>query len=106
MNFLIFLLASYGLTNIITSGKIFGGFRAFVNTHSESLGYFIKCPMCIGFWIGALLAILGGFRLIDRNAWTNQVAADVANAIVAGAAASGACWIARVILHRLDEDSL
>jgi len=42
-----FILAAYGLTQLLCYGKIFGKIRPD--------GYFWTCPMCIGFWVGVFL---------------------------------------------------
>lgn len=49
MNFLLFLFICYGLTQILTSGKIFDSIRP---KH-----YYFHCPMCIGFAVGILVFI-------------------------------------------------
>jgi hypothetical protein len=58
MDILILLLASVGAAQIITRGKIFAGIR-------EYLGYpFLKCSMCVGWWIGFLFYFL--FHFVSR----------------------------------------
>jgi hypothetical protein len=46
-----FVLAAFGLTNIIAYGKIFDPVRP---SKSFMKGFFY-CPMCLGFWAGAFL---------------------------------------------------
>ena len=48
MILLIFVFACYGMTLILVYGKIFDGIRP---SH-----HFWHCPMCIGFWVGAIFA--------------------------------------------------
>jgi hypothetical protein len=98
MQLLIFLLASYGVTNIVTSGKIFEWLRKLLDRRSKVLGYWIKCPMCMGLWVGTVWCLLGLGPGSHLSRWM-----DVA---VAGTVASGWCWIARVVLARLGEDAL
>lgn len=52
MNFIIFLLSSYGLTQILVYGKIFEKVREKINL------YLTKCPMCMGTYVGFLNFIL------------------------------------------------
>jgi hypothetical protein len=53
MDFLIFILSCYGMTMIIVYSKIFEGIREKINSYNkELLSYMIKCPMCMGFWVG------------------------------------------------------
>lgn len=49
MSFLFFILICYGMTQILTLGKIFEAIRP---KH-----HFFHCPMCVGFWIGILVFI-------------------------------------------------
>ena len=56
MNLLYFVLASFGLTQILVYGKIFEGIRP----SRERFKGFFHCPMCVGFWTGALLFGLNG----------------------------------------------
>tara|TARA_Y100000592_G_C5479941_1_gene324730 strand:+ start:5885 stop:6229 length:345 start_codon:yes stop_codon:yes gene_type:complete len=53
MEILYFILCSYGLTQILVYSKIFEKIRP---RH-----YFFHCPMCVGFWVGALLVLLNPF---------------------------------------------
>lgn len=59
MTLLIFILACFGLTQILVYGKIFDDIRP---EH-----HFFHCPMCIGFWTGILFGIpiilFGGFGI-------------------------------------------
>ena len=54
---LTFILACYGMTMIAVYGRIFEAIRP---KH-----HFFKCPMCMGFWIGAINAIC--FFNLDIN---------------------------------------
>ena len=49
MELLTFILACYGMTMIAVYGKIFDAIRPSY--------HFFKCPMCMGFWVGAINAI-------------------------------------------------
>lgn len=85
-------LANVGLTTILTQGRIFKPIR-------DRLGWkFLCCPLCVGFWAGVGLSLLGLslFRtpLLPLNAFFN------------GLAASGVCWIAYVVLTYLGGDKL
>ena len=45
---ILFLVASWGATQVLTVGRVFNAIRPNY--------YFFKCPMCIGFWVGAALS--------------------------------------------------
>ncbi len=63
---LFFILACYGLTNILVYGSIFSCIRP-----KEGLwGELFKCPMCMGFhvgWFVALMIKLSNLISIDPN---------------------------------------
>jgi len=63
---LFFILACYGLTNILVYGSILSCVRP-----KEGLwGELFKCPMCMGFhvgWLVALLIKLSNITSIDPN---------------------------------------
>jgi len=64
MNLLLFILSSYGLTQILCYGKIFNSWRP----TTGKLGELFSCSMCMGFWAGVLLGILDPFiKLFDLS---------------------------------------
>jgi hypothetical protein len=98
MSLLLFLLACYGVTNIVTAGKIFAPLRAALERWAPAAGYWIRCPMCFGFAVGIFWAACG--------LWLETRAILPLDWLAAGAVSSGWCWAIRVILHRLGEDAL
>jgi len=95
---LVFLLASYGVTNIITMSRLLRGLRSWLASRSEMAGHWIACPMCVGVPVGIGWSLVGLRLTSDLGA--------LGEAAVAGAVSSGWCWIVRVALHRLGEDTL
>jgi hypothetical protein len=86
MELLLGILLSYGITNIVTQGSIFYSTREWFGSRihkSKICSFFYKllnCPMCFGFWAGALAGIfLGPFI------WWNI--------LFNGALYSGTTWI-------------
>lgn len=90
MSLLVAILVSYGITMIVTQGSIFYSFREWFAIEfqknsklSKVYGWVYKllnCPMCFGFWAGALVGVfLGPFV-----AW---------NLIFNGALYSGTTWL-------------
>jgi len=57
MELVTFILAAYGLTQIVVYGKIFNKIRP----SKGKLGELFKCPMCMGFHVGWVLMILSPF---------------------------------------------
>jgi hypothetical protein len=90
MNFLIAILVAYGITNIVTQGSIFYSFREWFATQMVKNGKLSKvygsiykllnCPMCFGFWVGAVIGCFMG----PFSGW---------NIIFNGALYSGTTWI-------------
>lgn len=68
----IYILLVYGITNIVVQGSIFDGFKSFledkvIESNTRYIKVFlnrfitlINCPMCSGFWIGAIIGLLYG----------------------------------------------
>lgn len=86
MELLIGILLAYGITNIVTQSSLFYPLRKWFecNIHENKIYMFlyklITCPMCFGFWAGALTGIfLGPFP------WWNI--------IFNGAMYSGTTWL-------------
>jgi hypothetical protein len=94
----LFLLASSGLTHIVTISRLFRGVRAWIAKRSASAGHWICCPMCIGVPVGAGWS-LAGLGPGSGLGWAGD-------AVAAAFVSSGWCWMVRVVLHRLGEDEL
>ena len=57
MDFLYWVLASFGITTIISVSKIFKPVREFIGAKSKFLGELLACSMCTGFWVGVFLSL-------------------------------------------------
>lgn len=58
IDFIIFLLASIGLTFIVTQFYIFKNIREYIKRKSIFFGKLIHCPACFGFYSGFFIKIL------------------------------------------------
>ena len=78
MDFIVYILCAYGLTQIITFSVLLEQLRP---DH-----HFFHCPMCIGFWVGLLLLLL--------NPFTELFTFDVSlvNAFLLGCLSSGTSY--------------
>ena len=78
MYLLYFVLIAYGFTQILVYASLFDRIRP---SH-----HFFHCPMCIGFWVGALLLLL--------NPFTELFTFDVSliNAFLMGCLSSGTSY--------------
>lgn len=96
----VFILVTFGITNIVTLGKIFEPIRR--RTREDSwVGTLIRCPMCFGFWVG-LLVSLAGLRVTPDL----LVLAPYSSHVLDGGIGSGSTWAVHVILCRLGSDDL
>ena len=57
MEFLLWILVSFGITTILSISKIFKPVREYVKNKSAFWGDMLACSMCTGFWVGAFLCI-------------------------------------------------
>ena len=86
-NLLIFTLAVYAITFIITKGSIFDKIRP--------SGELWSCPLCLGFYIGASLFLVFtalGLKLIDTPYKDNTIAI-VFCCFIFGAVGSGISYL-------------
>ena len=49
-----FVLAAYGMTQILVYGSILNPIRP----KKGKLGELFECPMCMGFWVGVFLCVI------------------------------------------------
>jgi hypothetical protein len=63
MNLLFFVLAAYGLTQILVYGSIFNKIRP-TKEYAFGMGELFHCPMCMGFWVGLFLWAINPFTLL------------------------------------------
>tara|TARA_A100001391_G_C4834070_1_gene215019 strand:+ start:99 stop:407 length:309 start_codon:yes stop_codon:yes gene_type:complete len=78
-----FILASFGMTQILVYGSIFNSVRP----PKEKYAGFFHCPMCLGFWVGVFL--------LGINAYTELFTYDlnIANALLLGCISSGTSYV-------------
>lgn len=55
IEFLMFLFAGIGITNIVVNASILDSPRDFIISHSLLFGKLVTCMLCTGFWVGILL---------------------------------------------------
>ena len=83
MNLLLYVLAAYGLTQILVYGRIFNRIRP---SH-----HFFHCPMCMGWWVGLFLWAI--------NRYTELFIFDysIATAFILACVSSGTSYVLNVI---------
>lgn len=70
VDFVLFALATVGMSHIIVDGSIFEGFRSKIKSLSEKikvphLGTVFECYMCSGTWCGFLM----GYIWLSNDPW-------------------------------------
>lgn len=87
MSLIYFVLAAYGLTQILVYGSIFDKVRP-----TEGwFGDLFSCPMCVGFWVGVLL--------FGINGWTELFTYEynLINLLILGWLSSGTSYILNMV---------
>lgn len=97
-------LAVYGFVLIVTGSKVCEPLRRLGKRLHPTLGYFLGCPMCMGFWTGAA-ASLAGLPLFIRCDGVGAGAA-AATLLANGCAGSAICWVLHVVLAKLGAEEL
>ena len=88
MELLYFILAAYGLTQILVYAKVLNRIRPTTGW----LGELFKCPMCVGFHVGWILMLL--------SPYTELFNFDVTpvNYLILGGLSSGTSYILNMIV--------
>lgn len=114
MNVLLFLLVGFGVTTIVSKSTIFEGVRNRIDNGSDEIyenffGMIIRCPRCLGFWVGVFLSFyLGSITYNTFSTFTSSNGTIFSSIIFYlnigmykvfdGAIVSGVCWIIHNIL--------
>ena len=84
LQLLYFILAAYGLTQILVYSTIFAPIRP---KH-----HFFHCPMCVGFWVGVLLVSINGFTELFTFDY------NIANAFICGCVSAGVSYLISMLV--------
>ena len=88
MSLIYFVLAAYGLTQILVYGTIFDKFRP----TTGKLGELFHCPMCMGFWVGVFLFGINAYTELFTFEYT------VANLFILGWLSSGTSYVLSMLI--------
>ena len=83
MNLLLFVLAAYGLTQIIVYGRIFNKIRPSY--------HFFHCSMCIGWWVGLFLWAINPYTELFTFEYS------IATAFVMACVSSGTSYVLNMV---------
>lgn len=81
------ILIAYGLSAIVTHGRIFERVRCLIGRHSRLLYEGVNCMQCIGFWSGLLVSLCFGCG------WFS---------ILYGFATSGICELTDIVTKKIE----
>jgi len=92
MDLIYFVLAAYGLTQILIVGSIFNKIRPSTQW-LRGFGKLFHCPMCMGFWVGIFL--------FGINSYTELFTFDynLVNALILGSLSSGTSYLISVLVN-------
>ena len=86
MQLLWFMLAAFGLTQILVYGKIFDKYRPTKEDY-RGWGEVFHCPMCMGFWVGMFLFFINGWTELFTFEMT------IGNMFICGWLSSGSTYL-------------
>ena len=92
MDLIYFILASWGMTQILVYGTIFENQRDWIMEKSNWLGALIHCPMCTGFWVGAFLFGINGLTELFNFEY------NIANLLISGCISSATSYALNVVI--------
>ena len=90
MELIWFILAAYGLTQIIVYGTIFNKIRP-PKDWLNGFGELFHCPMCMGFWVGVFLCGINGFTELFTFDY------NLINMFICGCVSSGTSYIMNML---------
>lgn len=90
MELIWFILAAFGLTQILVYGKIFDNYRPYKEDF-KGWGEVFHCPMCMGFWSGVFLFFINGFTELFTFDY------NLINMLVCGCVSSGTSYILNML---------
>tara|TARA_Y100000361_G_scaffold148455_1_gene161304 strand:- start:728 stop:1027 length:300 start_codon:yes stop_codon:yes gene_type:complete len=84
-----FVLAAYGLTQVLVYGSIFDKLRP----TTGKLGELFHCPMCMGFWVGVFLFGINAYTELFTFEYT------IANLFILGWLSSGTSYVLSMLIN-------
>lgn len=104
LTILVFVLLSYGISNIIIYGSIFESWRKFWLEHNPSfMGKLFTCMMCLPTWVGFLLSLMlfspidTLFHVQDFGLWKLTIPKQYVSMFFDGCFASSCTWLTHTI---------
>ena len=98
METLIWILAAYGLSQILVFGSIFDTTREWITKKSTFFGDLLSCMMCTSTWVGFF------FSLTFYSPTITMVTIPYSNIFFDGMLASGSVWAINAIIEWFEEN--
>ena len=98
METLIWIIAAYGMSNILVYGSIFENLRDKIIIKSDFFGDLIQCMMCTSTWVGFF------FSLVFFSPTAELVLIPYTNVFFDGMLASGGVWALNAIIEWFEEN--
>ena len=92
MELLWFVLAAFGLTQILLYGSVFDSIKPKKDPENKWATLF-HCPMCMGFWVGVLLFLINGGTELFNVEYT------FANLFICGWLSSGTSYLIMMVVE-------
>ena len=105
---MIWLLSCFGLTWIITRSVIFGWLRALAPKPMGTTPFFgtlLRCPHCMGFWVGVAHSLLF-YPVLAVIPAGSVIAQRALEATYSGFVSSGFCYFAMLVCEKLGQEPL
>jgi hypothetical protein len=98
MELLIWILAAYGMSQILVYGSIFNTPREWISRQSKFLGELLECMMCTSTWVGFF------FSLVFYSPTASLVIYPYTNIFFDGILASGSVWALNAVVEWFEEN--
>jgi len=98
MEILIWIIAAYGMSNILVYGSIFENLRDKIIIKSDFFGDLIQCMMCTSTWVGFF------FSLAFFSPTADLVVIPYTNLFFDGMLSSGGVWALNAMIEWFEEN--
>jgi len=98
MDYLIYILVGWGITDILVNGSILQEIRNYFLVQLPFFGKLFTCVQCSGFWVGVLMGILSYLGSLTSPLWDCPAPVQV---IGSGFLISGCCVMINSVVFSL-----
>jgi len=98
MELIIWILAAYGMSQILVFGSIFDTPRNWITKYSKFLGDLLGCMMCTSTWVGFF------YSLTFYSPTASMIIVPYTNVFFDGMLASGGVWAINAIIEWFEEN--